>query len=271
MRVIVHPGFHKTGTSTIQTGLREVSVHLPDWAIALREDIPDAAAAARAFSLTRDPFELGLYQAALASWADALPEDTTQAVVSIEGLAGHMPGRDGVLDYSATPELMGALAEVFRAKYEDALELQLFLTTREKTAWIESLHWQHVRSGMLTDTLDTFRTRLSGFDLAPVLREIVSTVAPAPVTWVMLDEARDNPHGPLTPLLDLMGVPPEVRASLGLGITANARPRRVDRAALADQLAEINAEGLPREATKEKKRAILRAAWREEAEAKSDE
>ncbi|KEO54014.1 hypothetical protein [Thioclava pacifica] len=271
MRVIVHPGFHKTGTSTIQTGLRAARTHLPDWAIALREDIPDASAAARAYSLTRDPMELGLYQAALADWADALPKGTKQAVISIEGLSGHMPGRDGVLDYAAAPALMAALAEVFWAAYGSALDLEMFLTIRETSAWIDSLHWQHVRTGTLGEPLTAFRARLDGFEIAPTLRDIETAVAPARVTSVALEETLSYPRGPLTPLLDRMGISLAARAPIEAGVTANARPSAVDRAVLADTLAAINAEGLPREAAQEKKRDVLRAAWREEAEVKSDD
>lgn len=72
-RVIVHPGFHKTGTSSVQRALRAGRTDLaPLWQIGLEEDFPDAAAAARAYSLRRDPLDLGLFQQALADWIETL-------------------------------------------------------------------------------------------------------------------------------------------------------------------------------------------------------
>ncbi len=270
MRMIVHPGFHKTGTSTVQTALRAAREALPGWIVALREDMPDAPAAARAYSRSRDPVELGLFQAALADWLDALPDDAEGIVISAEGLSGHMPGRGAVTDYSATPALMGALAEVMRLHFGLDLDLRLYLTVRDPARWVESLHWQHVRSGALAEPLTVFRARLGGkINIAPVLCRIETAIAPAAVTVTTLEEIHTLRCGLLTPILDLMGLSPEAWEPVASNLRENARPRQIDRPALADRLAAINAEGLPQAEAQKKKRAVMAAAWREDRRARA--
>lgn len=264
MRLIVHPGFHKTGTSTVQTQLRNARASLaPDWVIGLREDIPDAPAAARAFSHLRDPLERGLFQAALADWLDGLDLRRAKGVViSAEGFCGHMPGRPETDDYSAAPPLMAALAEVAQALFGADLDLQFFLSTRSAKAWLTSLHWQHVRTGMLTETVEAFCTRMAPHaDLAAQAEAIAMAVAPWPVHAVPLDLSSTMAQGPVTPLLDLMQIDATQRLAFAAEGPRNARPPSADATALADHFAAINAETGDKSAAAARKQAELRRIW----------
>jgi len=261
MRLIVHPGFHKTGTSTVQTQLRAARASLaPDWIVALREDIPDAPAAARAYSESRERFEIGMFQAALANWFESLDRTRAKGIlISAEGLAGHMPGRPETDDYSATPALMAALVEVAQAVFGAALDLRFHLSTRAPENWLPSLHWQHVRTGVLSETLEDFCARMAPqADLAPVVAEIAQAVAPWPVTALPLEAAAKLAQGPITPLLDLMGLDDAARQLFGGQPPRNARPAVADATALANHFAAINAAAADKATATARKQAELR-------------
>lgn len=271
-RVIIHPGFHKTGTSSVQSHLREVrAAWAPRYLIALREDFRDVTAAAQAFSRSRDPIELGLFQAGLAEWAEGLDLSRTEVIViSAETLAGKLPGAPAsVSDYTAAPALMAAAAEVLRMALGAKTRIDFYLSTRAPEAWLASLHWQHVRSGRLSEPAADFAARMApGADLAAAAQAITARVAPDPVHVVALEDTRDLPEGPLTPLLDLMGVPAGMRAGLAQPHAFNARPPRAAETGLADRLAEINRLAPSPEIAETRRKELLRAAWAEDARQK---
>lgn len=260
MRLIVHPGFHKTGTSTVQTQLRAArSMLAPDWVIGLREDIPDAPAAARAYSAGRDPLELGLFQAALADWFESLDLSRARGVlISAEGLCGHMPGRPETSDYSAAAPLMAALAKVAQAVFGTALDLRFHLSTRATAEWLPSLHWQHVRTGTLSEPLAAFAARMAPHtDLAAEVAAIAGAVAPWPVTALPLETSSAMAQGPISPLLDLMGLDAAARGPFSPEASRNARPKTANPAALANRFARINADSGEKTLASTRKRATL--------------
>jgi hypothetical protein len=263
-RVIVHPGFHKTGTSTVQTQLRAARAALaPRWVVGLREDIPDAPAAARAFSASHNPLEIGMFQAALADWLESLDLTGDMGVViSAEGLCGHMPGRPEADNYSAAVPLMAALAEVVDAVFDGTADLQFFFSTRAPEAWLPSLHWQHVRTGELDETVEAFCQRMAPqADLEAIVAEITAAVAPHPVHATRLEDSAPRPQGPITPLLDLMGLSPDERAIFSGQDLRNARPKRADASELADRFAQINAESGDKGIAAQRKQAELKRIW----------
>lgn len=257
-RLIVHPGFHKTGTTTVQHQLKAARGDLaPGWAVLLRDDLADAPAAARAFSARRDPLELGLFQAALAGVFAA--QNAPGIVISCEGLCGHMPGRAEAEDYGAAPTLMAALETAARGVFGSGLDLRFYLSTRAE-GWIESVHWQHVRTGTLTEPLATFRARMAAAaDLDAVVAGIAAAVE-APVSAAPIEQTTQQAQGPATPLLDLMELPAAQRARFDARERRNGRPRRANLAALADRFARINARLAP-EAAALRKQALLEEIW----------
>lgn len=271
MRLVVHPGFHKTGTSSVQAQLEAARERLaPRWAVGLRADLLDAPAAARAYSEGRSPVELGLFQAALADWFESPAVAQAQgAVISCEDLCGHMPGRPGITDYSAAAALLGALVKVAKAVFGPRLDLRFHLSTRGSEDWLQSLHWQLARTGTLGETGARFRKRMAPHaDLAAMARRLADAVAPWPLDTLPLEEAAALAQGPVTPLLDLMGLGTDERTAFSPQERRNARPPLHNVAQLADRFAAINAQLPDKAQATARKQAALR---RFRAQAAKDE
>lgn len=271
MRVILHPGFHKTGTTTVQRQLATAREGWRGrWVVGLRDDMPGVSHNARLFSQSRRGLDLGLMQNALADWFEA--QDwlgVTGAVVSCEDLAGFMPGRGGAIDYSAAPQLMLAFAEVVTAVVGETADLRIFFSTREMAAWLPSVHWQNVRTGSLPEDWAQFRERVAGgADLDTIVARVTATLAPWPVSAMRLEESQGLAQGPITPLLDLMDLPAAERAAFVPEERRNARPEHHNIRGLADRFAQINAQFDDVATAARRKRAVLarHAAQRREEE-----
>ena len=223
-RIILHPGFHKTGTTTLQATLRENRVALKKHAaLRLRWHLRDVVAAARGYSTDRDPFTLIKAQTRFASMVNELPGMPRRTlIISAEELSGHMPGRGDLEDYSAAPVLLYAYWEVLKTRFPQA-NIMIYLTTRAPRDWMVSAHWEHVKSSSMTMDLDAFCAR---YPKAAALDDMVSEIAsrvPVPVHAHPLEACRDLALGPADPLFDLCDLPADVRASLQPVHPANQR------------------------------------------------
>lgn len=259
-RVIVHPGFHKTGTTTVQMQLAEARGGWQGrWIVGLRDDMPGVSHNARLFSQSRRGLDLGLMQNALADWFEAQPLAGIEGVVvSCEDFAGFMPGRCGAIDYSAAPQLMLAFAEVVTAVFGPELDLRFFFSTREMADWLPSVHWQNVRTGTLAESWAQFRARVEGgVNLDTVVERVAAVLAPWPVQAMRLEESRTLAQGPITPILDLMGIPQAERAAFTPEDRRNARPEHHNIRGLADRFAQINAQFGDVATAARRKRAVL--------------
>lgn len=253
MRAILHPGFHKTGTTTLQKALeRNARMLAPHLRLIPRATLRPAGRAARAFSARRDPLELALLRYELAeALAGVDPADPRPLILSCEDLAGHMPGRDGVESYAAAPELMRALIDTLRALWP-GVDPELFFSTRAPDSWLASLHVQALRASRMTLDAASFAARYRGAaDLDVVVAEIAATLAPLPVHSARLEDSARRPLGPLASLLDLLPLPEEVRAALVPVPAANRAPD------CAARLLEINRGDLDDAAAHAAKQALL--------------
>ncbi|KIN62356.1 hypothetical protein Z946_1213 [Sulfitobacter noctilucicola] len=224
-RIIIHAGFHKTGTSTIQATLRENRVALKKHvALRLRWHLRDVVSSARGYSTEQDPLTLIKLQSRFGQMVNELPGMPRRTLIlSAEELSGHLPGRGDLADYSAAPVLLYAYWEILRSAYPEA-EIIIFLTVRAPQAWLVSAYWQHVKSSDMTLDLDTFCERYAGAaDLEEMAAEIASRV-PTPVRSATLEGARDLPLGPTDRLLDMCDIPLSVRATLTRVAPVNQRP-----------------------------------------------
>ncbi|MGJ8626061.1 MAG: hypothetical protein ACSHXB_03785 [Sulfitobacter sp.] len=223
-RIILHAGFHKTGTSSIQAMLRENRVALKAHAaLRLRWHMQDLISATRGYSTWRDPLTLIKVQDRFETLMNDLPGMPRRTlIISAEELAGHLPGRGDLDDYSAAPVLLYAFWEIMTKRYP-AAEIMLYLSTRAPDAWLKSAHWEHVKASNMTMDVDTFCDRYHmAADLDGMVTEIASRV-PCPVHHTALEDCRDLPLGPADPLLDLCDLPLSLRAELVAPPAANQR------------------------------------------------
>lgn len=225
-RIIIHAGFHKTGTSTVQATLRENRVALKKQvALRLRWHMKDIVTAARGFSMDHDPLTLIKVQTRFGTMVNDLPGMPRRTLIlSAEELLGHLPGRANLMDYSAAPVLLYAYWEILSAKYPEA-EIVIYLSTRGPEAWLASAYWEHVRSSSMTLEFDAFATK---FHRAALLNDMAAEVAsrvPVPVHTFPLENCADLPLGPADPLLRLCELPEDVKTRLVPVPSSNVRPR----------------------------------------------
>jgi hypothetical protein len=223
-RIILHAGFHKTGTSSIQATLRENRVALKQHAaLRLRWHMQKLISATRGYSTWRDPLTLIKVQDRFETLMNDLPGMPRRTlIISAEELAGHLPGRGDLDDYSAAPVLLYTFWEIITKRYP-AAEVLIYLSTRAPEPWLKSAHWEHVKASNMTLDVDAFRERYhAAANLDDMVSEIASRV-PCPVHHAALEDCRDLPLGPANPLLDLCDLPLSLRAELVAPPPANMR------------------------------------------------
>lgn len=214
-RILIHAGFHKTGTTSLQACLRENRVAMKKQvALRLRWHLKDLVAATRGYSTWRDPLTLIKVQHRFLAMLDALPGMPRRTlIVSAEELAGHLPGRGALADYSAAPVLLYAFWEIARERFPQA-EILFYLSTRAPEPWLRSAYWEHVKASNMTMDFDAFHAAYHGAArLDDMVAEIASRV-PAPVHHCALEDCKDRALGPAQPLLDLCDLPLDVQVEL---------------------------------------------------------
>ena len=161
-RVLLHPGFHKTGTKSVQQFLSANGpVIWPHAALILPNRI--RAITQLAFASTRNPTAdmlalLGdemrrfLATLSLSRKGEKPPRDI---IISAENLAGPMPRGDG----PGYPALQAILTALTAALHDSAgaREVTIYLSLRDQQDWARSVHAHHARrlSGLrLTDGVD---------------------------------------------------------------------------------------------------------------------
>ncbi len=261
MRLVLHAGFHKTGTSSVQQALVANRAALAGHArIFLKADFKPLADACRAASVSDSLDDYARVTQAAAGFGSTLdPADPRPVLMASEDLSGIVPGRRGVLGYQAAPQIMRALLDGF-AQSLPAAEPTLFFSTRAADAWVRSVWWQNLRSTRLSAGLDRFSIDLAaGSDLDRAVRWIRAAVAPVPVVTARLEHSGQKPLGPLDPVLDLLDLPTDLRAGLALGPVANAAPAQ----GLPEVFLALNRSGLTDTAVSDAKRRLRRAARRQ--------
>lgn len=218
-RIVIHAGFHKTGTSTVQTFLRKNRRALkPALAIRLKQQLKDLIHATRGYSTWRDGLTLGKVVHRFDQLlADLHPMPRRTLVLSAEELSGHMPGRHDLADYSAAPELAQVYCDVISARFPQT-EVAFYYTLRAPEPWLESAYWEHVKSASMTLDLDAFAARYpQAADLAAAV-DAVRNAIPYAVHTAHVDSGDT-----ITPLLDICEVPHALRAGLAYPKAVNTR------------------------------------------------
>lgn len=226
MRVVIHPGFHKTGTKSVQHLLKSNRGRLrPYLRPVLRAQMRTVVQAARGYSTWRDPFTLDKFSKRFQAVLEhATPEPGQTLCLSAEELSGHLPGRDGIDTYDAAPVLARDMITACQHVFPEA-EIALSLSTREN-GWLLSAYWEHVKSSSMTMGWEEFAaTYDKADDLARVAAHMQDTL-PCPVHVTTLETSATMPAGPATPLLRLCGVPEDRIASLKLSAPRNQTPKK---------------------------------------------
>lgn len=214
-KIVVHAGFHKTGTSTVQAVLRtNRKALMPALAIRLKGQMQELMSATRGYSTYLTPDALDKVSRRFDALLDDLPGMPRRTLLlSAEELSGHMPGRGPLADYSAAPVLMYQFWQRAQARFPQAPVMFCF-ATRQAEAWQRSAWAEHVKSSGMRLDFDEYSARYPlASDLAAVVSEVRRRV-PAPVHSYALEDCADLPLGPADPVFDLCDIPDDIRSTL---------------------------------------------------------
>ena len=252
--IVLHAGFHKTGTSTVQQTLRANRAALkPHCALRLKPQMRDLLHACRSYATWPDPVGMAKLEMRAEAWVATLPACTHRAlVISAEELCGHMPGRERIDSYAAAVPILTTIARALTQRYEDP-QLRIVLTTRAPDDWLQSAYWEHVKSSDITLSLDAFTARYApAADFDAIVAALARDLAPRPVTALPIE---DHADAPAAPILRLAGVPDAVIAGLARAPRANTRlPLPV-----LQELLDLNRRIDDREARRRAKQALVAA------------
>jgi hypothetical protein len=253
MRFLVHPGFHKTGTSSVQAYVaRNRAVLEPRLRILTMEDFPRAVTAARRHSTDPAPKRLDSYAEGLREGLAPLDRaDPRPVFITCEKFLGWIPGRKDNWSYAAAPDFMERLVGAVKDTYPGA-RITLLFTTRAPEAWVRSVYWQNLRAMRITESLEDYAPRLAR---AAQLDDVVAQVRArlgdrAEVQAHRLEALRDRPLGPFGAMLEGLKIDGGDLPSPG---RYNMQPRGA-----AEELLALNRSELDDTALEAAKRRLIR-------------
>lgn len=257
-RILIHPGFHKTGTSSIQHFLwTNRALLTPTIAVLQLRHLKPAAQLCMSYSRNSNPLLLADLVGALTEALDEHgpkpdTQDTRDIIVSCEAISGHCPGWPGVDTYAAAPLTASILAGFFGEMFPGA-EVMVAYSTRDPEAWLHSAWRHHLLGQRLMVDYDTWAPRhKAAADLMPVVMDVAEGLAPVRVFTLPLEESHLHPQGPGGALLELMDLPEPLRRSLQPVGQGNPGPK----AALAQEFLALNRSPLSDAEVKNRKEML---------------
>lgn len=238
-RIVVHFGFHKTGTSTTEHTLLQHSALLSAHCLVLgNPQLGQAPEWAKRFSARRTGENLARFRSA---WDDCLgrlnPAPDQAIVISCVDLIGRIPGHPRVHDYGAGSDLVRSMKDGIDACFPNQADAVFFASTRAPDAWLKSLWWQNLKVHRITEDAAEFAARFQPVsDLQAQADTLADAAFPYPLRTGSLEISARHPLGPAGPILDLIDLPQDIRAQV--------RPHKRLKPSLSDDamdlLLEIN-------------------------------
>lgn len=255
-RILLHAGFHKTGSTSIQTALRAHAGQIaPQSRVWLAEGLPGRTMVEAARLLSRQPGQAArrLFRRSFVEWIAPLDlAEDQHLILSCEDLSGHMPGHPGIESYAKAPRLATVALNALTERWPGA-EVWLVYGTRAPEGWLHSVHWQQAQHPHLTEGFDDFAARLMPATDFTALLAGIGAECGAPVIAMALERHGPRRLGPVEALYDLIGLPDATRAALAPTGRANAGGS----AALAEAFVALNRQVLDPEELTAAKRALL--------------
>jgi hypothetical protein len=250
-RIILHPGFHKTGTSSMQHLLwLNRALLAPHALVLLLRQLRPVAKLCAAYSRNQNPLALIDLADELTRVFDEAPDpEGRDILLSCEGLSGHLPGWPGVSSYDAAPLTISYVAGFLAERFPRA-ETTILLTTRDAEGWLWSAWRHHLRGQRLTRDWTWFRARYAAAaDLDAVALAVAEAAEGAAVLSIGLDRAVTHSLGPGGVLIDQLRLPAEVRRQI---VTVKPGNRGPD-AELAAEFLALNRSDLSDDAVRARK------------------
>lgn len=209
LKVLIHPGFHKTGTTTLQRTLFVNRHALADTITFLTPDhTRDLSMLARRISIVPGRGKFAKLARAYVALLDSRQDIRSRPLLlSNEHLCGHIPGRNGVRSYHQAPHMLRALVQASMDYFGPDTEHYVYFTTRDAKAWCKSTFWQNIRYNRITTSLEDYEAReLRDCDLGETVRQVREALPPeVQVISADVGEAA-HPLGALEHMLRLLDV-----------------------------------------------------------------
>lgn len=205
-RILIHAGFHKTGTTTLQKTLEENAERL---APHLEFRVPGdpllrlLTFAAQSFSQYRNKdTRQALRDEAAEFFRDVDMDDPRPLLISHENLCGHYPGYKRIRNYSAAGPAARLISEGFERVTGNTDGLAFYYSTR-RNGWMASCHWQRLKNARSTLSLAEFAEKYRGADdFDAVFTDITTRLEGIPASR---RDIEDTSH-PLYPALELLSL-----------------------------------------------------------------
>lgn len=240
-RIVVHAGFHKTGTTSLQQCLRAHDPQLaPHVALYYGARLGPVQHRGRHYGYEPTDEKLARFRRGLRRFLRDIP-DAGQIVLTREAFSGALLGEtrtDGsrITCYHPTSvPLARELLAGLRARFGNGAEISFLYSTRDNDSMIASAHRHLLRLRRMTDDLDAFRASLS-FDKDTELDALRAALADVPLIEAPLAQTGAAPAGPASAVLDLLDLPDDLRA----GIRWTRRNRPGQSADLSAELLHLN-------------------------------
>lgn len=256
-RVIIHAGFHKTGTTTAQQFLMHNGEHIwPHHAIAVQHRIRDALQFALAYSTGGGSFALEEFRSRFKAFLKTLNLGGHRGlIISAENLAGMMPGKNDLVEgYSSCPELMKVVARCVEDVIDPNPDMTFHFSTRADDAWLRSIWWHNLSKTRLCDNFSDFSATLRPTcDLDKTIALVQKTVGPYTVSSMALEHTTSQRFGPATPLIDLLELPKSAEDALQNIPSKNVMPPRD----LVKEFLALNRSNLSKDELAARKQELL--------------
>lgn len=272
-RVIVHAGFHKTGTTSLQALLeRNQKALRPYCTIYLKTALGRARYLGRWYGQRPVFWRRWLFRHGFRAFLRGIPDDPV-IVISRESFSGMMLGFRGArlrAPRRYAPMAIPLAREIIREcrrRFGPDVQVEFLYTTRAPEPFLNSV-WRHVlRTSRLTQDYPAFSKWFGPApDLQADVAEIARAIAPVPVHVAALEDYADHPLGPGQAMLTLLDLPDDLRTRL----RPVSRHNPGQSEALSAQFLEMNRGALRGQALSDAKEALAMAERPPETRRKRD-
>ena len=197
-RFLIHAGFHKTGTSSLQRTMEQNADALADRVrVITKDETSTLRRAAQLYAQAGDAEALELLKESVAALlVEVDPDETRDVVLSEEDLCGLIPWRHGKTGYDDAPRIIKQMCDGVATHFPEH-EVQVLLTLRQTATWAKSCYSQHLRSTDIQLSLEEYlQTAAARCDLSAAAEHISAAIAPITVKLAWLEDLSSTPLGP---------------------------------------------------------------------------
>lgn len=214
MRVLIHAGFHKTGTTSLQAYLRLMRDRLKPYAdIYLKEDFLVAGRLGRRFSLHPYLRRRLKFRGAFRAFLESI-QPAENIVMSWESFSGAIPGfrriDGGIIEnYSrAAIPLATEIINELKHRFGDDIDIEFIYTTRATDSWIKSAFGHLASFVRVPETLEKFKEMFTDIpDLEVEAANIRRALSPVVVHSRSLEDYGALRFGMASIIFELLNIP----------------------------------------------------------------